>query len=547
MPPLMPEEPLKTAAHRARPTGRRIACLWFPSWLIDTYDDSFEPHMPFALVEMKSGAQRIAALNPCGLEAGLFVGMSVADARAVVADLQTAPVARDKAEEKLKACATWLQRYTPWVGHDAEVDEPTRSYGLLLDVSGCAHLFGGERRMLADIKNRFAARGIALRAAMAGTVGAAWGLARFSATPMDMVVLPPHQEADAMMSLPPAALRLPPRQVELCQKLGLTRVAQLASFERTALTRRFGPLPVMRLEQALGQVGEAVNPCLPPPQFLVQKLLPHGVTQLPAIVALVEQICEPLAVQLQAAGQGAQRLDLALTRSDNAVLALSLQLAHPSAAPRHMGRLFAERLERLSGGIDAGFGIEKLVLGASQTAPVEAPQTAMGLQGRRYMPPPASALGHLFDRLVSRLGEKKVVRPVPHASYVPERAVHFVSILGEVPPAIPTPVGDMKTRPLFMLCAAEPIEVIAEIPEGAPYRFRWRRVLHEVVAAQGPERISPEWWQEIFGHSLKSHNRQTRDYFRVEDAQGHRFWLYRDGLCQRETQRPQWYMHGVFA
>ena len=551
MPDLTPHEPLTTDVSLETPTGRRIASLWFPYWLSETHQGDFDPSRPLVLVEMQNGAQRVVAATPVAEAAGLFVGMSLSDARALVADLQTAIAAPDKAREKLAACAEWLQRYTPWVGHDAETEAPQNSYGLLLDMSGCAHLFGGERRLLEDMTRLFNARGITLRTAIAGTVGAAWGLARYSTRQMAgaPVILPPQHEADAMLPLPPAALRLNAHQLALCQKLGLTSVAQLAAFERAALTRRFGHLPVLRMEQAFGQVGEAVNPCLPPPQFLVQRLLPQGVTQLPAIVTLVEQICQPLAAQLQDAGQGAQRLDLAMTRSDNAVLALSVKLAHPSASPRHMGRLFAERLERLKSGIDAGFGIEKLVLGGSQTTPLAPPQTAMGLHGRHHAPPPASALGHLFDRLVSRLGAKTVVRPVTHASYVPERAVGFVSVLAQAPhiETIPPEAPALKTRPLFMLCAAEPIEVIAEIPEGAPYRFRWRRVLHEVVAAYGPERISPEWWQEIFGQSLDSHNRQTRDYFRVEDTHGHRFWLYRGGLYGRETQRPQWFMHGVFS
>jgi protein ImuB len=174
----------------------------------------------------------------------------------------------------------------------------------------------------------------------------------------------------------------------------------------------------------------------------------------------------------------------------------------------------------------------------------------MGLQGRSHTPPAASALAQLIDRLIGRLGPQRVVRPVAQPSYIPERAVDFIPILAAAEP--PSKLAfdgspSIHTRPLFMLCAPEPIEVIAEVPEGAPFRFRWRRVLHEVVAAQGPERISPEWWQEVFGTKSRSHNRQTRDYFRIEDNNGYRFWLYRDGLYERETQQPKWFMHGVFA
>jgi protein ImuB len=260
-------------------------------------------------------------------------------------------------------------------------------------------------------------------------------------------------------------------------------------------------------------------------------------------------------VQLQKASHGAQRLDLALTRSDNAVLALSLPLAHPCADGAHMARLFEERLSRLSRGVDAGYGIEHLSLAASRTAPIVQPQETMGAfedsprSQRRAAP--IAALGGLYDRLVSRLGAQVVVRPVPHASYIPERAVKLVPVLTPEQGAsdkqeLSASLPDPATRPLFMLCAPEPIEVIAEIPEGAPYRFRWRRVRHEITAAYGPERISPEWWAGLTGDTPAHHNRQTRDYYRLEDTQGHRFWVYRDGLYERETTQPRWFMHGVF-
>ena len=550
---LTPQEPPKTPigdfTFKPQATGRRIVSLWFPYWLVQSYGAGFDTTRPFVLVDKQKNTQRVVAVTPLAEAVGLHAHMSLADARALVPDLQTAPVLWPAAQEKLEKTAKWLQRYTPWVGYDAPGDSPADGFGLLLDISGCAHLFAGERAMLADIQARFQARGITVHAAVAGTIGAAWGLARFRRQ-REAVILPPQQEIDAMLELPPAALRLPPQHLDLCRRLGLDKVSELAKFARPALTRRFGPLPVMRMEQAFGHAGEALSPCVPEPEFLVQKLLPQGITQLPALADLLTPLCAQLAIKLEAAGQGAQRLDLVLTRTDNAVMALSLRLAHPSAAPSHMTRLFADRLERLRSGVDIGLGVEKLLLVASQTAPISPPQTAMGLQGRSHTPPAASALAQLIDRLIGRLGPQRVVRPVAQPSYIPERAVDFIPILAAAEP--PSKLAfdgspSIHTRPLFMLCAPEPIEVIAEVPEGAPFRFRWRRVLHEVVAAQGPERISPEWWQEVFGTKSRSHNRQTRDYFRIEDNNGYRFWLYRDGLYERETQQPKWFMHGVFA
>lgn len=559
---ITPQKPLASA--------RRIIALWFPHWAAETQPTKSsaaetqptksraaevsafdgEPTQPFALIDKHKNAQRLVGLNKSAQNAGLYMGMSLADARALLPELQTAMADIGSAEMRLQQCAHWLQRYTPWVGHDSvvETSHGLPEYGLLLDVSGCAHLFGGERAMLEDMTARFEKRGISLRAALAGTIGAAWGLARFA--PTALTILPQGQEDEAVLGLPPAALRLDNAHIDLCQRLGLETVAQLARFPRRDLTRRFGPLPVMRLEQALGQAGESLNPCLPPPQFFVQQNLAQGIVQIEALAGLLAGLCEKLAVQLHGEGQGAQRLDLVLTRSDNAVLALSLTLAHPSADAHHMVRLFDERLGRLSRGVDAGYGIEKLVLAASRTAPLGIVQEAINLSGRFRKAAPIAALGHFYDRLVSRLGAQNVLRPVAQASHIPERAVSFVSVLDAAPPPVLESVPDPATRPLFMLCAPEPIEVIAEIPEGAPYRFRWRRVLHEVTTAYGPERISPEWWAGFMGEDAAPHNPQhnqrTRDYYRVEDRQGHRFWLYRDGLYDRETTTPRWFMHGIF-
>ncbi len=561
---LPPQIPPQVPLHEPRLTGRRIIALWFPHWAAETSRTDYDVQQPFALIDMHKNAQRLVGLNIAAGESGLYPGMTLPDARALVPDLQTAMADPQDAEARLQKCAYWLQRYTPWIGESLSPETPDglRDYGLLLDISGCAHLFGGERAMLEDMAARLAAyrdgRGIHLRAAIAGSIGAAWGLARFAATDCatDFIIVPERQDAEAMLSLPPAALRLNAQHIDLCQRLGLDTIAELARFPRADLTRRFGPEPVLRLEQALGQAGESLNPYLPPPQFLARKNLPQGVTQIEPLTALIGELCDTLAAQLQVAGQGAQRLDVALTRSDNMVMALSLPLAHPSADAAHMLRLFEERLGRLSGGLDAGFGIEQVQLVAARTTAIAIAQENIALTnrlgGRLRKSAPMAALGGFYDRLVSRLGAQVVVRPVPHASYIPERAVRFASVLEtqKSDDADSDPVINPATRPLFMLCAPEPIEVIAEIPEGAPYRFRWRRVLHEVTTAYGPERIAPEWWDGLVGDAHGAghvgHNSRTRDYYRVEDTQGHRFWLYRDGLYERETGNPRWFMHGVF-
>ena len=526
---------------------RRYLALWFPYWHTDVAMAAHERTLPFVLVAQQQGTQKLAAANAAAQAVGLAAGMTLADARALVPNVQTAMMDAGLSARRLRRCAESLQCFTPWVGEDRFAPQD----GLMLDVSGCAHLFGGERQMLADMRARFARSnrraGVGLSMALAGTPGAAWGLARYGAAQGDIIV-PPGHEAEAVLELPVAALRLEAAQLDLCRRLGLARVADLARFPRHEITRRFGALPVLRMEQALGQAGESLNPYLPPPRFQAMRNLAQGVTHAEAVQLLVDDLCAALSAQLHAAGRGAQSLDLLLTRSDNARMRLHLPLAHPSADAAHMARLFAERFARLQSGFDAGFGIEHLVLMAQRHAPLVPPQDALALQGRGRKSLPVAALARFADRLVSRLGARAVVQPVLRQSHIPERAA-ALQTLTHAAPVKPHDASDERpssaTRPLFLLCAPEPIEVIAEIPEGAPFRFRWRRVLHEVVSAQGPERIGAEWWRHAMGDAPPV-TAQTRDYFRIEDANGHRFWLYRDGLYGRETSAPRWFMHGVF-
>jgi protein ImuB len=534
------------------PFERRYLALWFPYWHTDASMVAHERAQPFVLVTQQQGGQRLAAANAAAQAAGLAAGMTLADARALVPCVQTAMLDVAASARRLRRCAASLQSFTPWVGEDRFAPQD----GLMLDVSGCAHLFGGERKMLAEMRARFArsnqGEGVGLSMALAGTPGAAWGLAHYGGGQGDIIV-PPGHEAEAVLELPVAALRLEAAQLDLCRRLGLVRIADLARFPRHEITRRFGALPILRMEQAFGQAGESVNPYLPPPRFQAIRNLAQSVTQIEAVQLLVDTLCTTLAAQLHEAGRGAQALDLLLTRSDNARLRLHVPLAHPSADAAHMARLFAERFARLQSGFDAGFGIETLVLMAQRHAPLAPPQDALALQGRGRKSVPVAALARFADRLVSRLGARAVVRPVSWPSHIPERAASLQSLtiapLDKQDEAAANDSPASATRPLFLLCAPEPIEVIAEIPEGAPFRFRWRRVLHEVVAAQGPERIGAEWWRQAMSASPDdtAHNiAGTRDYFRIEDANGHRFWLYRDGLYGRETLSPRWFMHGVF-
>lgn len=513
---------------------RRILIIWLENWLADIHCPAdFRAH-PFAVTQSRQGGAYLADVNFAARQLGVYADMRLTDARALVPDLQTRTFDPVLSQRLLKICVQWANRFTPWVGQMPNHD-------LVLDITGCAHLFGGERQLAERIRAALAKRHLAARIAIAGTIGTAWALAHYGSE--TVTLLPDGQEKEALRMLPPAALRLDAPTLALCRKLGFTRIEMLAQLPRNEIRRRIHPDVLSRLDEATGCTGEAVSPARPLPVFNCQQSIAQPITELSAIRYYLAPLVETLCAQLQADGRGAKRVDLKLTATDGRQLGQSIQLSKPIALASHILRLFEDRLERLNHSLVLTYGIDHIYLCASQAVPLMARQSGFsGLFSSQTSIEVGQAFFSLCDRLGERLGQSHLLRSVPCANHIPERAVSFVPFLG-----LPTvPECDPETpdeRPIIMLPRAEPVEVIADIPDGPPRRFRWRRRLYTVVRAQGPERLAPAWWQNIG----KQTEDTTRDYFRVEDDNGHRFWVYRDALYGERPVPPVWYMHGFFA
>jgi protein ImuB len=329
----------------------------------------------------------------------------------------------------------------------------------------------------------------------------------------------------ALGGLPPAALRLPPETADALTRLGLARLDQLYGLSRASLTTRFGALLVRRLDQALGRVQEALTPHRPPPRYGARLAWPVPIGRTEDIEMAIRQLAADLCHALEQGGAGAARLALALHLADGQTRRLAVGCSRPSRAPDHLARLFAEKLD----GLDIGFGVEAMTLDATESVPLTAGDND-------------AALGLLVDRLGNRLGAAAVGRLLPQASHIPERAQRWASGFGGASDA--TWLAGDRPRPIRLLQPPEPIEAVAEVPDGPPVQFRWRKLAHRVRRIEGPERIAPEWWHGVDPHSAA--DAETRDYFRVEDEAGQRFWLYRDGLYAGGTA-PVWYLHGLFA
>ncbi len=489
----------------------------------------------------------VAALNRPAEAAGLGPGLTLADARARCPGVRVVPADPAGDARTLARLAAWCGRYTPWTAVDASAaaagpnGSALAAGGLWLDITGCGHLFGGEAALVSDLVVRLADFGFSARAAVADTPGAAWAWARFGAQAAGAI--PPGETRERLSPLPVVALRLAPALVETLDRLGLRRVGELYDLPRAALTARFGDALARRLDQALGHVAEPISPLRPTAPHAVRLAFPEPVARPEALTGGLDRLLDRLCRRLARAQLGARRLVFTLYRGDGSTAHAAIGTSRPVRAPAHLARLFAPRLESL----DPAPGVEILTLAATVTEPLIAAQSALPRSGHhpgRSAAPPDAAFGALVDRLANRLGAGNVLRFAPHESHLPERAVVAIPALaGDALPALAGAAGNgaawpQSRRPLRLLSRPERIEADAPVPNdsthGPPPQFRWRRVLYHVARADGPERIAPEWWR-LDG----SAGEPTREYYRVEDTEGRRLWLYRAGR--------DWFLHGIFG
>ncbi|RYF95015.1 MAG: DNA polymerase Y family protein [Caulobacteraceae bacterium] len=541
---------------------KRIVSVWLPDWPITVWSRmagrSPPPDdVPFALVEKGPRGLVLSATNRAARKLGHSTGQAHADARAASPDLVTQPAEPDRDAEALRLLSLWAERYSPCVAMDAA--SPGRE-GLLIDMTGGAHLFGGEIALLTDMAVRLKAAGMPARLAMADTAGAAWALARYGPRDTRRLV-PVGGNRTALAALPVVALRLDEADVKLLSRLGLRTIGDLMALPRSGLARRFrgeaGLTLVRRLDQALGAEPEILEPIRRPPVWRVWRNVLEPLIDVPGIETVLTDLAASLSESLERDGQGARRLTLTAFRVDGRATHLSVALSVPSIRPAHLAKVLKERgLEHL----DLGFGADAVMLSADVVEPLTAIQSDLdkGRDGDQRL-----ALAALLDRLGARLGESAAFHLEAQASWLPERSQRRRPAGEGPPPALqgagePPPLPD---RPLLLLDPPEPVTVpLASLPDGPPASFVWRRVTHRVSRAQGPERLSTEWWRP----GKRPLPERTRDYYRVEDREGRRYWLFREGLYQREDQAveppapgetesrlvdrpPAWWMHGVFA
>lgn len=483
------------------------------------------------LYEKLNNAMRLVALDVRAESVGLRLGQSLSDARAICPLLAARHIDRDFTQGLFADFADWHTNLSPIV----MVADDCYGFGdVLVDVTGVAHLFGGEVALLARAVTRLTDLGFSAQGAIGPSVGAALALARYA--PGQVVDADTHDALEkAIAPLPVAALRLDEKQAVGLRQMGLKTIGQLYGRDRTALKARFGVSLLNRFDALLGVLEERLDPRLPVPERMAQRKFAEPIALISDVQLAVEDLSVQLAAQLAAEAMGAQTFHLMLYRVDHKLMHLAVNAARGTRDAGHIARLFANRMEKLVEGFDAGFGIEDVRLYASSVGALGAVQEGAFDHGDG-----AEDIALLVDRLSARLGSENVLTSHFVNTHIPEKSVVLT-------PAIAAPQPDMQAlpdaalkRPLRLLPVPEDITVMAEVPDAPPARMHWRRQDYRFVVASGPERIAVEWWRPGEGAL-------TRDYYVCEAEDGTRFWLFREGLYATETGAPRWFMHGVFA
>jgi protein ImuB len=528
---------------------RRILSLWFPRLAAERWLRA-EPELgvgPFAVVAADRGALVLASLGAEAEAAGLRRGMGLADARAVLPGLATRSADPLHEARFLAGVARWAGRLSPWVAVDG--DE-----ALVLDVTGCARLFGGEEGLVAIAREGLEALGLTVRAGLADTVGAAWAVARHGGRGEDMaptgdaidqevhatrsraarrpaaparveagaVIVPPGAGRAALAPLPVAALRIGPETAAALAGLGLRRIGDMAVLPRAHLARRFGVDVVRRLDQALGHEPEPVGAARPGPGLAVRLTCPEPIGIEADVLAGFARLADALATRLKGAGLGARRVRAVLDRVDGAAATVEAGFARPVDTADAIMAVLGLKFD----GLEAGFGFEVLRLAAAETEPRAQPRSRKGRAE-------AEGTADLIGRLGARIGLDALVRLVPGESHLPEKA--DIEVAAAFVPAVETWPRRGAPRPLVIF----PPEPVTPDDDGRPpHSFRWRRRRLVRTAAIGPERIAPEWWLDD-----PDWRSGTRSYWRVEAVDGTRLWLFQ---AFGGEMPGGWFVHGRF-
>tara|TARA_A100001011_G_scaffold84547_1_gene88423 strand:- start:5235 stop:6836 length:1602 start_codon:yes stop_codon:yes gene_type:complete len=513
-----------------------------------TVNEKENREFPLVTTQKLNGIKRILAVSNAAKLKGIKTGYTLADAKALFPELLIEKADYINDLKTLETLVMAFQRYSPWTAIDLNetnlLGSLVGSGSIWIDITGCAHLYDGEHSLVKDLYNYCLKIGYQARIGLADTPGAAWAVARFNN--VQSTIIPPQSQKEALAHYPIVALRLDPITTEKLHNLGLNQIGDIYNMPRAPLTSRFGLVLLQRLDQILGLENEPISPCRPKHQHIARISFPEPIGNKQDIKFALDKLLMELCKVLEKNNLGARLLKLSIFRVDNTHINIKAGTSQPSRDPEHLAFLFQEKLDT----VDAGFGIEVLILKAIEISKSSINQFSIY---RRTNQKSNTNIAKLIDRLSGRLGVQNVIRFYPVESHIPEQANKAVSAINN------TKVSNSWTntskflnnchlkRPLELLSQPLPIDVIASIPDGPPIMFIWRRQKHKVINSEGPERIAPEWWRprKFLSNSMPFVPKE-RDYYKLEDHEGNRYWVYCNGNYSKQ-KITKWYLHGFFS
>ncbi|TDG36513.1 DNA polymerase Y family protein [Pedobacter changchengzhani] len=497
---------------------KRMVSIWFPNLLSD-WLATRKPELKgevFVFTKPERGRIIVTASSKEAEKQGIFCGAILADAKAIVPNIQCFDDEANLNKKLLTRIAKWAIRYSPFVA----IDLPE---GIILDSSGCSHLWGGEEKYLQHILAKLNESGYGCRAALSDTIGTSWAIARFG---KKLPIIAPNEQYNALLNLPPIALRLETNSYQRLYKLGLDKIGKFIQMPRSVLRRRFGEGMLLKLAQALGTEEETVKPIIIIQPYEERLACLEPIRTKTAIEIAIEKLLENLCNRLASDGLGMRSAELKGYRLDGKVTLTKIGTNQPSHNIKHLFKLFQLRIDQ----IEPALGIELFMLTAIKT------EAMLVQQEKLWGGKPGLAdqnIAQLLDRLAGKIGPQAIKRYIPQAHYWPERSLRTAVSLEEKSECSWQKVNP---RPMEMLKNPEPVQVTAPIPDYPPMNFRYKDELHLIKKADGPERIEREWWIEKGEH---------RDYYIVEDEKGRRYWIFRSGHYSEE--KSNWFIHGFFA
>ena len=497
----------------------RFVSIWFqrltPDWFVRKHPKLQD--IPFVISTKDRSRLIVTDLNMVAAHAGVRKGMVLADARSLEPSIEVFEEKAGMNDKLLEVMAEWAIRYSPVVA----LDPPE---GLLLDVTGCAHLWGGERPFLKDIVTRLHSYGYSGRAALSDTIGTSWAVARYGK--VQPIILPSEQK-NALRLLPPEGLRIDQDICALLKKLGIYKIGDLFTFPRSSLPRAFGKKVLLRLDQALGEIIEPIKPRRPVEPYAEKFVCAEGIASAEGIYSAIEMLTRKILERLCREQKGVKKFRLECLRLDGEIQSVEIGFGSPSLNLKHILKVFEEKLPT----IEPALGIEIFSLTATQSNTIDTTQREIfnsnAIENR-------AEIAELTDRLESKFGKQAVGRFIPIEDHWPERSIKFSATPGNHEQ--PSWTGD-KIRPITILEKPQPIEVTAPVPDYPPLFFRLGGKIHRILKADGPERIERAWWKD---------RGPSRDYYSVEDEAGKRYWIFRSGHYTSD-EPSRWFLHGFFA